>query len=110
MTVHNPSRKNNKNTHRMMVKYSIYSEQTRLETLEWLKRKISALNNRLKRYSIREKRYSQNYAFENNPKQFYRTMRGNNIEVDKIPTKETLERFWKPIFENEAKYNKKIAG
>ena len=33
-------------------------------------------------------------------------MRGNNIEVDKIPTKETLERFWKPIFENEAKYNK----
>ena len=60
----------------------------------------------LKRYSIREKRYSQNYAFENNPKRLYRTMRGNNIEVDKIPTKETLERFWKPIFENEAKYNK----
>ena len=50
--------------------------------------------------------------FENNPKKLYRDIRGNNIDMTHVPNKETLESFWKPIFEKESKYerNKKWLG
>ena len=34
-------------------------------------------------------------------------MKGNKIKVDKIPTKESIEQFWKGIWQDNAIFNEK---
>ena len=61
----------------------------------------------MKRYKERQKQFHDNNEFTNKPEKFYSKLRGTSIKVDKLPSKENIESFWKPIFETEKKYNKK---
>ena len=38
-----------------------------------------------------------NNRFFKNPKQVYRSMKGNNIIVEKLPEKKAVEKFWKDV-------------
>ena len=102
----NPSIKIRKNNAEMKRKHKIYSERKRLEVLEKLKQQLTAKNNRLQRFIKREKQFQQNNAFVNKPKIFYRELRGTKIDIDQAPNIETIDNFWRPIFENEKSYNK----
>ena len=102
----NPSIKIRKNNAEMKRKHKIYSERKRLEVLEKLKQQLMAKNNRLQRFIKREKQFQQNNAFVNKPKIFYRELRGTKIDIDQAPNIETIDNFWRPIFENEKSYNK----
>ena len=69
-----------------------------VEVLESLKQQLSALNNRLKRYTTRENQFQQNNMFENSPdKLFY---------IKNPPSCEYLDKFWRPLFETTKKFNK----
>ena len=58
-----------------------------------------------------EKRISErkqiNNRFFKSPKQVYRSMKGNNIIVEKLLEKEAVEKFWKDVWQNEASFNDK---
>ena len=60
-----PLRKMKRNTNSMKTKYQIVDEQTRSTSLETLKQRLYALNNRLSRYQRRQKQYQQNNDFMN---------------------------------------------
>ena len=60
-----PSPKMKRNTNSMKTKYQIVDEQTRSTSLETLKQRLYALNNRLSRYQRRQKQYQQNNDFMN---------------------------------------------
>ena len=59
-----------------------------------------------------EKRLSErkqiNYQFFKSPKQVYRSMKGNNIIVEKLTEKETDEKLGRDICQNEASFNDKV--
>ena len=65
----------------MTQKYSIRGEEQRKTVIEGHKQRILALNNRLKRYTTREKQYEHNKMFHEKPDVFYKELRGNNIAV-----------------------------
>ena len=101
MTNTSPSNKMKRNNATLRNRYKITNENKRLEILEQLKQRMMALNNRIKRYTTRQKQYQQNNMFENSPEQFYSELRGTRIEVEKISSTEEVESFWRPIFEVE---------
>lgn len=102
----NPSPKMRKNSNAMKNKYNIQTEQQRITTLEKLKQRLSALNNRLTRYQKRQKQFQQNRDFSNKPSKLYDQLRGNRIEITNPPSKENIEEFWKPLYGNRKEYNK----
>ena len=55
----------------------------------------------MRRYEKRSKQYKQNRLFQNDRKKFYRTLGKSQIQVEKPPKKEEIERFWKEILEDE---------
>ena len=105
MTVANSSSKIKRNNNIMKHKYNIQNEQSRINTLETMKQRMMALNNRLKRFTKREKQYQHNNTFENNPGKFYDEVRDNKIHIDEPPTEQDINSFWKPIFNNEQRFN-----
>ena len=105
MNTLNPSRKIKLNNRNIANRFDISNETTRKKTSEKLKQKLLAKNNRLKRYKERQNQYHQNRQFVNAPEKFYQELRGNNIEIDKTPTAEEVESFWKPILGTAASYN-----
>ena len=108
MKLGNPSNKIRRNSANMRRKYNIGNETTRISELEKLKQRLSAVNSRLKRFERREKQYNQNYDFINDPKMLYSELRGTKIEIkeNEIASKESIENFWKPLYETEKSYNK----
>ena len=102
----NPSRKIKKNSEIIKTKYDIKNERNRRTTSEKLKQKLLACNNRLKRYKERQKQYRQNGDFINSPDRFYKELRGTTITIEKAPTSEEIESFWKPILGTKSSYNK----
>ena len=90
----------------MRTKYKIKSEEEREVTLETLKQRLLALNNRLSRYERRQKQYRQNNDFIDKPSKLYDELRGNRSEVKNPPSKENVAQFWKPMYETEKTYNK----
>ena len=90
----------------MRTKYKIKSEEEREVTLETLKQRLLALNNRLSRYERRQKQYRQNNDFIDKPSKLYDELRGNQSEVKNPSSKENVEQFWKPMYETEKTYNK----
>ena len=102
----NPSTKMKRNTNNMRNKYKIYDEENRVIMLETLKQRLSVLNNRLSRYQKRQKQYHQNKTFAEKPSKLYDQLRGNRINITEPPQKEDIERFWKPLYENEKEFNK----
>ena len=73
-----PLRKMKRNTNSMKTKYQIVDEQTRSTSLETLKQRLYALNNRLSRYQRRQKQYQQNNDFINKQSKLFDELRGIN--------------------------------
>ena len=105
MSLSNPSTKIKKNNNAMRNKYKINDEEKRLTTHETLKQRLHALNNRLVRYQKRQTQFRQNRDFANKPSKLYDELRGNRINVKEPPTKESVEQFWKPLYQNRKTYN-----
>ena len=84
------------------------SKMSTLETkLTSLKQELKskADNLRHQKRLIERKKINKQFAF--NPKKIYGNMKGDKIEVDKIPTKESIEQFWKGIWQDNAIFNDK---
>ena len=83
---------------KLKEKYKKYGN-TKLHTLNF---KLTVLNHNLHATSVRlkyqNKRFNRkfiNRKFSTNPKAVYRDFKGNNIATGKLPTKESIETFWK---------------
>ena len=75
--------------------------ETKLTSLKQeLKSKVDNL--RHQKRLIERKKINKQFAFNSN-----RNMKGDKIEVDKIPTKESIEQFWKGIWQDNAIFNEK---
>ena len=66
---------------------------------------ITALAKRIKNADEKYERKKQNHKFETNQKLFYRELREEKINVERIPSKTEVEEFWKNLYENEKKHN-----
>ena len=104
-----PSPKMKRNTNSMKTKYQIVDEQTRSTSLKTLKQRLYALNNRLSRYQRRQKQYKQNNDFRNKQSKLFDELQGNRITIMDPPTKEDIEKFWKPLYKNKKEYHKNAA-
>ncbi|XP_066934427.1 uncharacterized protein [Clytia hemisphaerica] len=103
----NPSTKMKKNNNNAMrQKYNITDEYEREVILETLKQRMLALNNRLSRYQKRQTQFRQNNDFIEKPSKLFDELRGNKTEVKDPPSKESIEQFWKPMYETRKCYNK----
>ena len=71
-----PSPKMKRNTNSMKTKYQIVDEQTRSTSLETLKQRLYAFNDRLSRYQRRQKQYQQNNDFINKQSKLLMNYRG----------------------------------
>ena len=75
------------------------SKMSTLETkLTSLKQELKSKADNLRHQKRLIERKKINKQFTFNPKKIYRNMKGDKIEVDKIPTKESIEQFWKGIW------------
>ena len=80
-----------------------------LETkLALLKQGLKSKSEKLKHEKRLSERKRINNQFFKSPKQVYRSMKGNNIIVEKLPGKEAVEKFWKDVWQNEASFNEKV--
>ena len=103
-----PSPKMKRNTNSMKTKYQIVDEQTRSTSLETLKQRLYAFNNRLSRYLRRQKQYQQNNDFISKQSKLFDELLGNRMAIMDPLTKENIEKFWKPLYEYKKK--KKNSG
>ena len=79
-----------------------------LETkLALLKQDLRSKSEKLKHEKRISERKRINNRFFKSPKQVYRSMKGNNIIVEKLLEKEAVEKFWKDVWQNEASFNDK---
>ena len=79
-----------------------------LETkLALLKQDLRSKSEKLKHEKRISERKRTNNRFFKSPKQVYRSMKGNNIIVEKLPEKEAVEKFWKDVWQKEASFNDK---
>ena len=85
---------------KLKEKYKKYGN-TKLHTLNF---KFSVLKHNLHATSVRlkyqKKRFNRNFInrkFSTNPKVVYRDFKVKNIATEKLPTKESIETFWKGI-------------
>ena len=62
-----------------------------------LKQKLKTKSEKLKYHKKLFERKSINHKFNYDPKSVYRTMKGNCVTAEKIPTKNEIETFWKSI-------------
>ena len=72
---------------------------------EYLKQRIQAKAQRVRRYSKRTEQYRQNKIFKEDAKKFYRSLGKKNIEVEKPPDAEENKQFWQNILEEEVIHN-----
>ena len=86
-------------------KYKITTIQDLHTTREFLKMKILAKAQRIRRYEKRSKQFKQNQMFANNRKKFFRNLGKEQVPVEKPPKKEATETFWRSILENDRKHN-----
>ena len=56
------------------------------------------------------KQLRQNRIFATDTKRFYRELGNERIEVNRPPTPEVTEQFWKLIWEDEKHHNEKLSG
>jgi hypothetical protein len=94
---------NERNTKNVQLKKRKLTRKYNLEIAqinETLKQKIAAKAQRKRRYQKREKFFKQNNLFKTDTKKFYRELNSDQNKVSHPPTKEALEHFWRPIWEN----------
>ena len=86
-------------------KYGNSKRKTFEYKLSMLKQSLRAKTTKLK-YKNRMFEWKKiNNKFMKSPKSVYRSMKGNNISVNELPTKEKLETFWKGLWNKESKFN-----
>ena len=71
MTLITKSKKIRRNSEQLKRKYKIHDDVKRKEIIEKNKQKIQSLNNRVKRYTTREKQFADNKMFYEKQDQFY---------------------------------------
>ena len=97
--------------HQKKLKEKYYKKygNTKLHTLNFkltvLKHNLHATSVRLKYQKKRFNRKFINRKFSTNPKAVYRDFKGNNIAAEKLPTKESIETFWKGIWQEKTTFN-----
>ena len=91
-------------------KYYNKYENAKLHTLNF---KLTVLKYNLHATSVKlkyqKKRFNQkfiNRKFSTNPKAVYRDFKGNNIATEKLPKKESIETFWKGIWQKKTTFNR----
>ena len=74
--------------------------------IEELKQDLSAVSQKIKRYTERVDQYNQNRMFVNNQKRFYQGLRsGGNNRIEEKPDKEESRVFWQGIWSEQKKHN-----
>ena len=72
---------------------------------EELKQKMQAKAQRMRRFEKRSKFFRQNKIFETDAKRFYREIGKNQVNVEKVPNKNDIEKFWSGIWGEEKYFN-----
>jgi hypothetical protein len=90
---------------RLLRKYEIETTENLDQVIEQLKQKASAKTQRLSRIKKRQKQYYQNKMFRTDCKKFYNLLRHTNINVEKAPSKEDTENFWRTIYGEKVRHN-----
>ena len=72
---------------------------------ETLKQKIQLKAQRIRQYDKRSKFYRQNSTFKMENKKFYRELGKTQVNVEKPPSKEEVEKFWTSIWCTEKEFN-----
>ena len=74
--------------------------------IEELKQDLSAVSQKIKRYTERVEQYNQNRTFVNNQKRFYQELQGKGTNIsDEAPDKEESREFWQGIWSEPSKHN-----
>ena len=73
---------------------------------ETIKQKIQLKAQRIRRYEKRTKFYRRNNTFKSDKKKFYRELGSKQINVEKPPTRDEIELFWKKIRDTHEEFNK----
>ena len=103
----NPSRKLRKSIEKIKRKYKI--QETQLEQkIVHLRAETKSAAQRVKNKDMWHQAKVQNKMFEQNAREFYRTMEGNTIVVKEPPREEELENYWRPMFEEERQHQEEI--
>ena len=95
------SRKLNK----MKKKYAMKNREDLPPLMETLKQKIQLKAQRIRRYEKRTKLNRQNNTFKSGKKKFYRELGSKQINVEKPPTRDEIEIFWKKIWGTHKEFN-----
>ena len=82
-------------------KYSIRNDDNIITAKEEVRQLINAKAQRIRRFEKRVKQFRQNRTFATDTKRFYRELGKKKIGVNKPPTAEVTEQFWKLIWEDE---------
>ena len=92
----------------MLKKKFRNSKMSTLETkLTILKKELKSKADNLRRQKCFIERKRINKQFSHNPKKVYRKMKGDKIEIEKVPTKENVEQFWKSIWQDNSIFNER---
>ena len=97
--------------HQKNLKERYYKKygNTKLHTLQFkftvLKHNLCAPSAKLKYQKKRYNRKLINRKFSVNPKAVYRDFKGNNISTEKLPTKESIETYWKGTWQKKTIFN-----
>ena len=98
-----------RNQYRLKLLFERKFGNTRIRTLEFklsmLKQKLKASCEKLRYQNRLHQRKIINRQFVNNQKKVFRQMRGNNIKVTNMPSKEQVETFWNGIWNKQANFN-----
>ena len=84
---------------KVIRKYKITNATANPSIKEELKQKIQVKAQRERRFDKRNKFYRQNKIFQTDAKKFYREMGKNQVMVKDTPPKDSVEKFWKGIWE-----------
>ena len=88
----------------MKAKYLITTTDQLRNTQAQIKMKITAKAKEIRNKDERFLTKKQNEDFNKNPKQFYRTINQDAIEINTPPPQEALSTFWRSIYENEVQH------
>ena len=97
--------------HQKILKERYYKKygNTKLHTIKFkftvLKHDLCATSAKIKYQKKRYNRKLINRKFSVNPKAVYRYLKGNKISTEKLPIKESIETYWKGIWQNKTTFN-----
>ena len=87
-------------------KYKIRDPSDIPPITETLKQKVLAKAQRVRRYEKRGKFFRQNRIFKTDAKKFYRQLGKGQQKVEKVPSVNEIEDFWKNIWSNDKEFNR----